>query len=239
MSPSSSINLGIQKAKHCLIAYLDCGLAVPFNWLESSLDIINKYNCEMVSGKIYTEGSSYIDMSLVAQSYGYKNNTICLTGSLIKKEILKKLNYFLEECRASYDIDFINKFKKEKYVRKVNKDVIFKYYGINYSSNYFIALCKVFEYSKNGWEAYGDFKPIGYISLIIFIIFLPYNYYFYIFLLYFIIRGYLIPYYKSANFNFFKRIPLIFLLPISGFIFDIARLAGYIHSLPKVFINAK
>ena len=35
MTPSSSINLGVKKSRSDLIAYIDCGLNIPLNWLES------------------------------------------------------------------------------------------------------------------------------------------------------------------------------------------------------------
>tara|TARA_Y100000590_G_scaffold22971_1_gene26419 strand:+ start:7038 stop:7967 length:930 start_codon:yes stop_codon:yes gene_type:complete len=239
MSPSSSINLGVRNAKNNLIGYLDCGLFVPNNWIESNVKIIKQSNCDMVSVMIYTKGQNYIDKSLVAQSYGYKNKTACLTGSIIKKSIIKKLNYFLENCRASYDIDFINKFKKNNYTREVNTKIILNYYDINFSSNYHEAIQKVFRYSKNAWLAYGDLKPISYILLTVFIIIIPYNYYYNIILFYFILRGYITPYLKSKNLELFQEIPLLALLPLSGFIFDISRLAGYIYSLPSSIINDK
>ena len=42
MSPSSSINLGIKSSEEKIIAYVDCGLDIPSNWLN----VINKSNEE-------------------------------------------------------------------------------------------------------------------------------------------------------------------------------------------------
>ena len=54
MSPSSSINLGIKSSDEKIIAYVDCGLDIPSNWLESSLNQMNQYNSDMVSTRIFT-----------------------------------------------------------------------------------------------------------------------------------------------------------------------------------------
>ena len=42
MSPSSSINLGIKSSEEKIIAYVDCGLDIPSNWLN----VINSSNEE-------------------------------------------------------------------------------------------------------------------------------------------------------------------------------------------------
>ena len=64
MSPSSSINLGIKSSEEKIIAYIDCGLDIPSNWLESSLNQMNKNNSDMVSIRIFTAGKTIIDKSI-------------------------------------------------------------------------------------------------------------------------------------------------------------------------------
>ncbi|GIS31978.1 MAG: hypothetical protein Ct9H90mP3_7740 [Flammeovirgaceae bacterium] len=95
MSPSSSINLGIKSSEEKIIAYVDCGLNIPLNWLESSLNQMNQYNSDMVSIRIFTAGKTIIDKSFIAQTYGFKNNQICLPGSLIKRSVFDLIGLFL------------------------------------------------------------------------------------------------------------------------------------------------
>ena len=164
MSPSSSINLGIDDSIEEIIAYVDCGLIIPHNWLSTSEDIINKNNIDLVSTTIFTKGVNNIDKSFVAQTYGYMNNTICLPGSLIKRDVFNKVGTFLDNARANYDIDFINKLKGQNLKRFVNKKIYLEYIDTNYATSFKQASKKVYSYSLGAWNATGDKKPIIYCS---------------------------------------------------------------------------
>ena len=97
MSPSSSINLGIKSSEEKIIAYVDCGLDIPSNWLMSSIAQMKKDNSDMVSIRIFTDGKNIIDKSFIAQTYGFKNNQICLPGSLIKRNVFDLIGLFLNK----------------------------------------------------------------------------------------------------------------------------------------------
>ena len=68
MSPSSSINKGIEESHYKLIAYVDCGLDIPANWLKNNITIMQKDNCDMVSVRIKTTGCNIIDKSFISHS---------------------------------------------------------------------------------------------------------------------------------------------------------------------------
>ena len=163
MSPSSSINLGIKSSEEKIIAYVDCGLDIPSNWLMSSIAQMKKDNSDMVSIRIFTDGSNIIDKSFIAQTYGFKNNQICLPGSLIKRNVFDLIGLFLNKVRASYDTDFIKKFHQYNLKRSINDKVILKYFGINYTNSLLNGAKKVYSYSLDAWNATGDMKPIIYI----------------------------------------------------------------------------
>ena len=231
MSPSSSINKGIDSASSDLIAYVDCGLDIPSNWLKESLSVMKNGDCDIVSIQINTKGETLIDQSFISQTYGINSLTTCLPGSIIKKDVIEKLGRFITKSRASYDVDFINKIVKNNYKRRINKSTTFKYFGINYSNNFFAASKKVYSYSLNAWNAEGDFKPYTYLTLfLISLTLIIFNLGFYFLSSYIFLRGYLAPYMKSKNIPLFQRPLLILTIPLAGFIIDISRLAGYIKS---------
>jgi len=237
-SPSSSINYGIRNIITRYVAYIDCGLLIPINWLESQYKKIKKNNYMIVSAQIYTKGTNALDKSLVAQTYGYKNITTCLPGSLIDMNIFKIIGMLKENMRAGYDIDFINRINKKGINRIINRDICLKYLGINYANNYVMASKKIFNYSLTGWETMGDCKPYIYIILM-FIIFLSIamNIFLELAITYIIIRGYLIPITKSKKLLQEKNIYFYLMLPISAIIFDISRLCGYLFAIKKYFVT--
>ena len=230
MSPSSSINLGINSSEEKIIAYVDCGLDIPSNWLMSSIKQMNKDNSDMVSVRIFTDGKNIIDKSFIAQTYGFKNNQICLPGSLIKRNVFDLIGIFLNKVRASYDTDFIKKFHQHNLKQSINNKVILKYFGINYTNSLSNGAKKVYSYSLDAWNATGDKKPIVYtvftiISLITFFL-LP-QIFLMLMIFYILSRTILIPIYKSK-----KSLSLIisyniFYLFIAGMIIDISRISAY------------
>ena len=229
MSPSSSINQGIRASKNKLIAYVDCGLQIPVNWLSSNYKLIKENRDDIVSIKIYTEGKNIIDQSFISQTYGYKNKTICLPGSLINKDIFKKIGFFIEAVRAGYDVDFINKIENSDINRSINKEVCLKYYNFNYCQSYYSGFKKVYTYSLSGWESKGDFKPLIY-TIMFFIFATTYNAdQYYSLSFYLLLRGVIIPFYKSH----YKKIMLIphriIFNCMAGIVIDISRLFAYLN----------
>ena len=232
MSPSSSVNDGIRQSRNDMIMYMDCGLKIPKNWIESQINIYKQEKADLVSATIYTEGINIIDKSFIAHTYGYKNKCICLTGSLFNKDILEHTGFFIENCRAGYDVDFINKLKDQGLTRIINRDINLEYYGANYSNTLMDGYKKVHLYSKSAWKAYGDNKPFIYLSVLSFLFIISLFsscLSIYLLLSYFLLRGYAIPRYKSKNIFKEKNIKLFLLLPLVGLLFDIARVNGYLN----------
>ena len=234
MSPSCSINLGIKSSEEKIIAYVDCGLNIPLNWLESSLNQMNQYNSDMVSIRIFTAGKTIIDKSFIAQTYGFKNNQICLPGSLIKRSVFDLIGLFLDKVRASYDTDFVKKFHQYNLKRSINDKIILKYLDINYTNSLSNGAKKVYSYSLDAWNATGDNKPIIYILLVVLFLisfFLSAQIFLILIISYLISRTILIPIYKSKKSLSLIVSHNILYLCIAGMIIDISRISGYIKSL--------
>ena len=183
----------------------------------------------------YTIGTSNLDKSLIAHTYGYKNRTICLPGSLMDTSIFKLVGVFEENVRAGYDVDFINRIKKHGIQRVINDRISLKYIGTNYAKNYIVASRKVFNYSLSGWKTKGDYKPFAYVAFLFIILSsIVLNSFIVLSLFYIIIRGYCIPYIKSKNLFEESNLSFYFMLPISAIVFDISRTAGYLASIKSL-----
>ncbi len=240
MSPSSSINNAICKSSEEIIAYIDCGLEIPNNWLASSLYEMEANNADMVSLNIFTTGVNSIDESFIAQTYGYKKNRTCLPGSLIKRKVFDSIGLFIEKMRASYDIDFINKFQNFNYKRILNNNIILKYIDTNYANDFFNGAKKVFSYSLDGWNAKGDYKPYIYLSIFLLLILNLYINLFstiYFIIFYVFIRTFFIPLYKSFESKKLMKSFRILYLFFAGIIIDTSRLLGYMRSFVKHVIK--
>jgi len=238
MFPSNSINTGINQSSNDLIMYMDCGLLIPNNWIESQMNKYSEEKADIVSGRIFTKGSNIIDKCFISHTYGYKNKSVCLTGSIFDKKLLEKVGYFVENCRAGYDVDFVNKLKTKNCNRIINKDILLEYYGTNFSQSIVDGYRKVKLYSKSAWAAYGDKKPYLYFSILLLSIMIlltfPLSIMGWLIISYLLIRGFLIPYYKSKNIFKDKNIKMLIALPIVGIFFDLARINGYIDGLLKI-----
>ena len=235
MSPSTSINTAIELSDEDLIAYIDCGLSIPSDWILTSIKLIEKSNADMISTMIYTNGINKIDKVFVSQTYGYKNFSICLPGSIIKRSVFRDIGMLMPNVRASYDIDFIKKFSKKNLTRQLNNQMYLKYQDINYTNSFINGFKKVYAYSLNAWSASGDIKPFIYFLLLFILLFLlTYSHYttiYYFLSSYLVLRAIIIPMVKS-----FKSINLIFSsslfhVIIAGLIIDIARISGYVRSI--------
>ena len=229
MSPSTSINKGIKASKNKFIAYVDCGLEIPPNWLMSNYKLIEEDGNDMVSNLVYTAGKNIIDQSFIAQTYGFKSKTICLPGSLINKDIFTSTGYLIESVRAGYDVDFINKIEKFNIKRVINTEVCLKYFDFNYCQSYLSGFKKVYTYSLSGWETKGDLKPFIYMGMFILFLFIVYIEHYYLLGFYILVRAVIIPFMKS-NYKIEMLMPHRILFNfIAGILIELSRMIAYMN----------
>ncbi|SVD30651.1 uncharacterized protein METZ01_LOCUS383505, partial [marine metagenome] len=140
-TPSSSKNVGIRLAKTEWIAFMDCGLLFPKNWLESQICYINKSGLDIVSGLCYLNGTNVIDNCCLAHTYGYHRKRAVVPSTLVRKSIFEKTGLFLENRRSGYDHAWKIYLKKAALLRGVNLDAVVHYNGVNFADS-FISLFK-------------------------------------------------------------------------------------------------
>jgi glycosyltransferase involved in cell wall biosynthesis len=229
--PSSSMNVGIRYAEHKLLAFMDCGLLFEPDWLEKQVNYMTEHDTDVVYGVCYFEGTTLLDRSAIAQTYGYKRCRPCVPSSLIKKEVFEKIGLFSENIRAGFDVDWLNRLREAGIERKINPSVVVKYNGINYARSLKGLFLKTIRYSAPGVNIKGYYYPYLYlISPLIFLVALinsPLTGSL-LFLGYCITRGYIIPIQKSRGIQLFLQYPLsICTVPFVGYLIDVAKVIGY------------
>ena len=239
--PSSSTNVGIIHARGDIIAFMDCGLQFNEDWLATQYEYMESHGLDVVSGVCYLEGEGAVDRAAVAQTYGYKRMRPCIPSSLMRRSVFERIGLFYENIRAFYDVDLINRLLMNGIVRGVNPDVVVRYHGTNYADTLTRLFRKVIVYSEPGVRIQGYSHPKVYIAiglLFLSLLILQPQMALYFFVAYLLIRGFIIPAFKSRNFGLVQDSPLSsFLLPVVGITIDAGKVTGYLKGYIK-FLGA-
>jgi len=236
-TPSSSKNIGIIKATTEWVAFMDCSLIFPLNWLEKQWNYILTKKCEVVSGACVLNGEGNIDIAAVSQTYGFNRKRPCVPGTLVKKTIFNKTGLFLENRRAGYDADWPLSLKALKIFRGINYDVILKYNGTNYGNTFKTVFYKSILYASPtiGLKYYKrSYNYIIFLLLFIFAIFYSASFFFALSSIYLMLRGFLIPAIKSQGVDVFFRYPIMIIyIPLIGIVIDIGKTIGVMIGIKK------
>ncbi len=240
--PSSSKNVGIRNARYGILAFMDCGLAFDRDWLEKQMEFLSSSGLDIVSGVCFFEGKSLLDKSAIAQTYGYRQLRPTVPSSLVKTSVFDRAGLFLEEKRAGYDVDWINRLASKDITRGVNRHVVINYHGTNYGDSLKKIFLKNVSYSIPTVGLYKYYYPYYYMLLVLLlaVLFLLYSTKAILFLgVYIIVRGYVIPACKSGNSGLIREEPLsILTLPLVGVVIDAGKLIGYIKGAADLIIHA-
>ncbi|MFK7825060.1 MAG: glycosyltransferase family 2 protein [Oligoflexales bacterium] len=235
--PSSSRNVGASLASGNLIAFMDCGLNFPLNWLESQNKHLREHKLQIVSNYCFLKGKGSVDIAAVCQTYGYDRPRLVLPGSLMELLVFKETGPFLEKRRSGDDVDWVNRLNKTGFKRGGNPKLKIEYLGTNYARDFATLIKKIRNYGRDSVFLEGYYWPILYILIVLVISaisVLSINYLYIITGCYLLTRGYMIPILKSRNIKFFSSGPIIFLmLPAIGLTIDITKLAAYLEGYYK------
>ena len=259
--PGSSMNVGIRNAAFDILAFMDCGLLFEKDWLQKQMEYLQTNNTDAVSGLLYSKGTTLLDKTSIAQTYGYRRLRPTVPSSLVRKSVFEKTGLFLENIRAGHDLDWVYKLNGNKIKRDTNRHVVIKYDGANYARSFKDIFSKSMTYSQSALVLHHYYYHHIYVFcflcvlslyLIKIFFFRPwlYNEYIplahidkllhfisiktasYLMYSYIIFRGYIIPAFKSRNLSLLYEEPLsIITLPIVGFIIDLGKLTGYIKGI--------
>ena len=111
MLPGQARNIGISKSCAQNIAFLDQNTIPSPQWLPNSLNIMNINGCPVLSGRTRYTHTNYIQKIIIAASYGFLPLT-SVPGTILERQALYKLGYFLPYARAAEDIAFMSRVKE-------------------------------------------------------------------------------------------------------------------------------
>lgn len=228
--PSSSKNVGVRMATTPLVAFMDCGLLFPNNWLERQYAVLQQYGAEVVSCVVVLKGEGCLDVAAVAQTYGYLRKRPCVPGSLMYKSVFEKTGLFREGLRAGYDVEWVNILNEKGVHRHVNDAVVLESIGASYALSFRQLFNKVKLYSSASFGIRGYCLPYLYmgfsVSWVLLLLVAP-GVACASFLLYLVFRGYGAPIMKSRNLKCFNNFRMVYYLPLVGFLIDVAKVVGY------------
>ena len=242
-TPSGAKNCGIKLANSEYLAFMDCGLLFPENWLESQWNFLKKNNLDIVSGLCVCFGAGPIDEAAIAQTYGQGRARGVVPSTMISKKAMQKIGLF-KERRSGYDVEWQLKIKNLGMERGLNADVKFTYDGVNFANSLWGVFKKSFIYAAPTVGLRHYFIPYYYLAflwplLIVFFFLGPKNLWPAL-LLYGLLRGVVIPGKKAKNwFLFLKKKSSFFLFLGVGLVMDTGRLLGILYGVWRYLLFEK
>jgi len=231
--PSSSRNVGASKATGDYLAFMDCGLNFAREWLESQLHFLTESGLRIVSLGCVLKGEGLVDVAAVSQTYGYDRPRLVIPGTLMETSVFREVGPFLERRRSGDDVDWANKLSSKGITRGFNSQVKVQYLGTNYARTLGGLFKKVRTYGRDSVFLHGYYWPLVYLVSAFAGVLTSFFYpalIIYLGLLYIALRGYGVPVLKSHNLRFFREGPgLLLLLPLAGFVIDIAKVCSYLE----------
>ena len=223
--PSTSKNMAVQVSNNQLIAFMDFGLNFNKKWLENQFGLMRRNKLDAVIGSVKLRGHSLFDKASVINTYGNKNTSPCIPGSLIKKKIFDNLGFF-EKSRSLYDVLWKEKLFKSKFKSQINKEVSLTYEGINYSKNPKNLFYKSYLYYSDK-ILMKEPRTILYLSIpfiAVFFFFFKIEYLLYLIFTYLTVR--LVHAIYKSNLYSILNIKFIILLIFTSLTIDIGRFCG-------------
>jgi uncharacterized SAM-binding protein YcdF (DUF218 family) len=230
--PSDSKNLGIQIANTELVAFMDCDLNFPNDWLEKSYILLKKKKLDLVLGTCQLKGFNNFDKAIVINTYGYNKITPCIPGTLAKKNVFQKIGYF-DQARSFYDVLWKARLYKSNIKFLINYGLKLNYFSYNYASSFLGLLKKSSLYIESEINLFYNWKTYIYISApIILLTFAFINPFFliYFYLLYLVSRFYKGIAKSKDNLRIFN-LKILLLILITAKIIDLGKTYGSYKSL--------
>lgn len=124
--PGEARNIGISKSNYDLIAFLDSKTIPDKNWLEIQFNRLKKNQFDVVFGLTKYLYKNKFQQLIRAATFGNIGH-ITTPGSIVKKEILKNNNYFIEKVRTADDLEWRQRLISKKYNIGYSKNVTLFY----------------------------------------------------------------------------------------------------------------
>jgi len=146
-TPGGSKSAGINVANGELLAFMDCGLNFPADWLQSQVELLESTGADWVSGVCRTSGTTVVDKAAIAHTYGFENARPVIPSSVVRRSVFDRIGVF-KDLRAGYDAEWAQASHRAGLRREVNRHVIVEYQGVNFAKDLRGVFLKSLRYAR-------------------------------------------------------------------------------------------
>jgi len=119
---------------------------------------------EWVSGVCLTLGTTLVDESAIAHTYGYGSTRAVISSSLVRRSVFETVGMF-KDLRAGYDAEWARATGRNGMKRAVNDAVVVTYHGTNFAADLRGVFLKSVRYARPSVGRDDTIVPFVYISL--------------------------------------------------------------------------
>jgi glycosyltransferase involved in cell wall biosynthesis len=163
-TPGGSKTAGVRATSCDLLAFMDCGLSFPQDWLYRQYEMLVRVRADWVSGVCLTLGTTLVDKSAIAHTYGYGSSGAPIPSSLVRRSVFKTIGLF-KDLRAGYDAEWMRAAQRAGLRRVVNHDVIVAYRSTNFATNLRGVFLKSVRYARASVGRDDTITPFVYVGL--------------------------------------------------------------------------
>lgn len=131
-TPGGSKSAGVKASQSELLAFMDCGLSFPKDWLQRQSAALETSSADWVSGVCLTQGATLVDKAAIAHTYGYLSARPVIPGSLVRRRVFDRIGLF-KDLRAGYDAEWARASERAGLQRTINREVVVEYQGVNFA----------------------------------------------------------------------------------------------------------
>lgn len=146
-TPGEARNIGAASATTPLIAFMDCGLSFPTDWLHHSITLLAALDeiC-WVSGVCQTSGEGIVDECAIGNTYGRHARRPALPSSVLRTSDFRRVGDF-RNLRAGEDGEWVNRANRSGLLRVTFSDCVVQYLSVNYANSMTTLLTKAITYA--------------------------------------------------------------------------------------------
>jgi len=240
-TPGGSKSAGVVVAKTDLLAFMDCGLSFPLDWLQRQFDVMTASGADWVSGVCLTSGVNLVDKSAIAHTYGYERTRPVIPSSLVRRSVFDRIGLF-KDLRAGYDAEWARAADRAGLRREINTDVVVQYRGVNFAADLRGVFMKSLRYARPSVGRDDTLVPYIYVATVLVAVFaalfvsplIPIG------LVLYAVARVTIAWRKSEGLNFFVFSPLRLLALFTvGAVMDIGKLFGFASGLFARYVRGQ
>lgn len=228
-TPGGSKSAGVRATCCDVLAFMDCGLSFPRDWLEQHYDTLARVGADWVSGVCLTLGTTLVDKSAIAHTYGYGSTRAVIPSSLVRRSVFETVGMF-KNLRAGYDAAWARATERAGLKRAVNDGVVVAYHGTNFAADLRGVFLKSVRYARPSVGRDDTIVPFVYVALAVIVIALALTA---IEILWIVLPSYAlvrlwIARRKSRQFGYYTVNPLrLIVLVVVGVVMDLGKLCGF------------